>query len=119
MTRTEAIMKVREFQMLIPEILKALETEERVPPRRFETAGYFRTVYKMSESTYQRYRDAINRQIQLGRYPSRAMQGRLVDKAVFFDYQDNRYALKHAPQYVPPYDGDKSFRNALMMEGRI
>ncbi|BDZ81379.1 hypothetical protein [Claveliimonas bilis] len=120
MEAAEAMRELKRIQNIIPELIACLaDAGQRAEPKpkRFETAKYFRTLYDISPSTYQDRRDGIREQILIGRYPENAMQDRLIDKAVFYDYNKHRYKIKHCPRQAPEYDPKESMRAALILEG--
>lgn len=120
MEAAEAMRELKRIQNIIPELIACLADagQKAEPhPKRYEKSKYFRDLYDISTATYQDRRDGIREQILIGRYPENAMQDRFIDKAVFFDYNKNRYKLKHCPRQAPDYDQQESMRAALILEG--
>lgn len=120
MEAAEAMKELKRIQNIIPELIACLADagqKAEPQPKRYEKSKYFRDLYDISPATYQDRRDGIREQILIGRYPENAMQDRFIDKAVFFDYNKNRYKLKHCPRQAPDYDQQESMRAALILEG--
>lgn len=119
MEAAEAMRELKRIQNIIPELIACLAdvSQKKEQPKRYENSRYYRALYDMSPSTYQDRRDGIREQILIGRYPESAMQDRFIDKAVFFDYNKNRYKLKHCPRQAPEYDTQECMRAALILEG--
>lgn len=119
MEAAEAMRELKRIQDIIPELIACLADagQKKEQQKRYENSRYYRTLYDMSPSTYQDRRDGIREQILIGRYPENAMQDRFIDKAVFFDYNKNRYKLKHCPRQAPSYDPKECMRAALILEG--
>lgn len=120
MEAAEAMRELKRIQNIIPELIACLADagqKAEPQPKRYEKSKYFRDLYDISPATYQDRRDGIREQILIGRYPENAMQDRFIDKAVFFDYNKNRYKLKHCPRQAPDYDQQESMRAALILEG--
>lgn len=120
MEAAEAMRELKRIQNIIPELIACLaDAGQKAEPqaRRYEAARYYRELYDISPSTYQDRRDGIREQILIGRYPEASMQGRLIDKAVFYDYNKHRYKIRHCPRQVPKYDPQDSMRSALILEG--
>ena len=120
MNTAEALQELQRIQQLLPEVVAALsqsgEGEKKV--RRYEKAGYFRALYGIGKTTYQDRRDGIREQIKKGRYPETAIQDRLVDKAVFWDYTHHGYYLRNYPRRAPAYDDRACLEAAMRMEGK-
>ena len=119
MEAAEAMRELKRIQNIIPELIACLAdtSQKKEQPMRYENSRYYRALYDMSPSTYQDRRDGIREQILIGRYPENAMQDRFIDKAVFFDYNKNRYKLRHCPRQAPDYDQQECMRAALILEG--
>lgn len=119
MEAAEAMRELKRIQNIIPELIACLADagQRKEQPKRYENSRYYRALYDMSPSTYQDRRDGIREQILIGRYPENAMQDRFIDKAVFFDYNKNRYKLKHCPRQAPDFDQQECMRAALILEG--
>ena len=119
MEAAEAMRELKRIQNIIPELIGCLAEagQRKEQPKRYENSRYYRELYSISPSTYQDRRDGIREQILIGRYPESAMQDRYIDKAVFFDYNKNRYKLKHYPKQAPEYDSQECMRAALILEG--
>lgn len=119
MNAEEAIQELQRIQQILPELVVVLSQskEEDRKIRKYEKAGYYRELYGISRTTYQDRRDGIREQIKRGRYPEEAIQGRLVDKAVFWDYNRYGYYLRHYPKRAPAYDDRACLDAALNLEG--
>lgn len=119
MERAEALRELQRIQQIIPVLVAALAPEEEEKKiRRYEKAGYFRDLYGIGKTTYQDRRDGIREQIKKGRYPETAIQDRLVDKAVFWDYTHHGYYLRNYPRRAPAYDDRACLEAAIRMEGK-
>ncbi len=119
MERAEALRELQRIQQIIPVLVAALAPEEEEKKiRRYEKAGYFRDLYGIGKTTYQDRRDGIREQIKKGRYPETAIQDRLVDKAVFWDYTHHGYYLRNYPRRAPAYDDRACLEAAMRMEGK-
>ena len=120
MERAEALRELHRMQKILPELIDCITVigvKPKIPEKRFETSRYFLSLYGICPTTYQARRDGIREQIKKGRYPENAIQDRLVDKAVFYDYNKHRYKLLHCPNRVSDYDDKRSMVEALKLEG--
>lgn len=119
MEQAEALQELKRIQRILPELILCLaEKEERAPVRRYEKAGYFKGLYGIGATAYQDRRNGIREQIKKGRYPKEAIQDRLVDKAVFWDYAKYGYILRNYPRRAPEYNDRQCMDAALKMEGK-
>lgn len=118
MERREALKELQRIQQILPVLVMALTPEEEEKKtRRYEKAEYYKDLYGISRTTYQDRRDGIREQIKKGRYPNTAIQERLVDKAVFWDYNRYGYYLRNYPRRAPAYDDRACLEAAISMEG--
>ena len=75
-------------------------------------------MYGQSMGTVKNRKCGIMNQIKLGRYPKDAITDRLIDKAVYADYNRFFRALEGATRkYVPEYDPIESMILVRKMEG--
>ena len=119
MERAEAIQELQRIQQIIPVLVEALAPGKEEPKiRRYEKAGYYKELYGIGATAYQGRRNGIRDQIQKGRYPETAIQDRMVDKAVFWDYARYGYYLRNYPGRAPAYNDRDCLEAALRLEGQ-
>ena len=117
MTREQAVAELAGIQDILPQIASAL-AEERKPTIRYARTSYYKDMYGQSMGTVKNRKCGIMNQIKLGRYPKDAITDRLIDKAVYADYNRFFRALEGATRkYVPEYDPIESMILVRKMEG--
>ena len=118
MTREQAVAELARIQDILPQIASAL-AEERKPTIRYARTSYYKDMYGQSMGTVKNRKCGIMNQIKLGRYPKDAITDRLIDKAVYADYNRFfKYLEGAAKKYVPEYDPVESMVLVRKMEGR-
>ena len=117
LTRAQAVAELERIYEILPQIASAL-ADERNPVAQYAKTSYFKDVYGQSMGTVKNRKYGIMNQIKLGRYPKDAITDRLIDKAVYADYNRFFRALEGATRkYVPEYDPIESMILVRKMEG--